>query len=163
MLEIYCQREYNMLFFFMEKKMQDEKKNKAIDICIKNNESITPNRLLILDILSATKLPISAYDIHAIVKEKGKNLNISSVYRVIEFWAQLKVLHKISFLNKYILCDNTEEKHTHITNICTSCLTVIETCNKAMGLNLEKSSKNLGLILSPNMNIEIPVICESCQ
>ena len=163
MLEIYCQRENNMLFFFMEKKMQDEKKNKAIDICIKNNESITPNRLLILDILSATKLPISAYDIHAIVKEKGKNLNISSVYRVIEFWAQLKVLHKISFLNKYILCDNTDEKHTHITNICTSCLTVIETCNKAMGLNLEKSSKNLGLILSPNMNIEIPVICESCQ
>ena len=143
--------------------MQDEKKNKAIDICIKNNESITPNRLLILDILSATKLPISAYDIHAIVKEKGKNLNISYVYRVIEFWAQLKVLHKISFLNKYILCDNTEEKHTHITNICTSCLTVIETCNKAMGLNLEKSYKNLGLILSPNMNIEIPVICESCQ
>ena len=143
--------------------MQDEKKNKAIDICIKNNESITPNRLLILDILSSTKLPISAYDIHAIVKEKGKNLNISSVYRVIEFWAQLKVLHKISFLNKYILCDNTDEKHTHITNICTSCLTVIETCNKAMGLNLEKSSKNLGLILSPNMNIEIPVICESCQ
>ena len=37
--------------------MQNEKKNKAIDICIKNNESITPNRLLILDILSATKLP----------------------------------------------------------------------------------------------------------
>ena len=143
--------------------MQNEKKNKAIDICMKQNESITPNRLLILDILLERKLPISAYDINAIVKKRGKNLNISSVYRVIEFWVKLKVIHKISYLNKYILCDNTDEKHTHITNICTSCLSVIETCNKAMGLNLEKSSKSIGVILSPNINIEIPVICESCQ
>tara|TARA_B110000196_G_scaffold97857_1_gene85009 strand:+ start:285 stop:716 length:432 start_codon:yes stop_codon:yes gene_type:complete len=143
--------------------MQNDKKNKAIDICMKQNESITPNRLLILDILLERKLPISAYDINAIVKKRGKNLNISSVYRVIEFWVKLKVIHKISYLNKYILCDNTDEKHTHITNICTSCLSVIETCNKAMGLNLEKSSKSIGVILSPNINIEIPVICESCQ
>ena len=143
--------------------MQNDKKNKAIDICMKQNESITPNRLLILDILLERKLPISAYDINAIVKKRGKNLNISSVYRVIEFWVKLKVIHKISYLNKYILCDNTDEKHTHITNICTSCLSVIETCNENMGLNLEKSSKNLGAILSPNINIEIPVICENCQ
>jgi Fur family transcriptional regulator, zinc uptake regulator len=143
--------------------MQNDKKNKAIDICMKQNESITPNRLLILDILLERKLPISAYDINAIVKKRGKNLNISSVYRVIEFWVKIKVIHKISYLNKYILCDNTDEKHTHITNICTSCLSVIETCNKAMGLNLEKSSKSIGVILSPNINIEIPVICESCQ
>ena len=143
--------------------MQNDKKNKAIDICMKQNESITPNRLMILDILLDRKLPISAYDINSIVKKRGKNLNISSVYRVIEFWVKLKVIHKISYLNKYILCHNTDEKHTHITNICTSCLSVIETCNKNMGLNLEKSSKNLGVILSPNINIEIPVICENCQ
>ena len=143
--------------------MQSDKKNKIIDICIRNNETITPNRLMILDILLDKDLPISAYDINAIVKVKGKSLNISSIYRVIEFWVKLKVIHKISFLNKYILCDNTDEKHTHITNICTSCLSVIETCNKAMGLNLEKSSKSIGVILSPNINIEIPVICESCQ
>ena len=40
-----------------------------------------------------------------------------------------------------MLCDNTDEKHTHITNICTSCLSVIETCNESMGLNLKESSK----------------------
>ena len=143
--------------------MQNDKKNKAIDICMNENESITPNRLLVLDILLERKLPISAYDINSIAKKRGKNLNISSIYRVIEFWVKLKVIHKISYLNKYILCDNTDEKHTHITNICTSCLSVIETCNENMGLNLEKSSKNLGAILSPNINIEIPVICENCQ
>ena len=71
---------------------------------------------------------ISAYDINDIIKARGKNLNISSVYRVIEFWVKLKVIHKISLLNKYMLCDNTDEKHTHMLNFCTVCEKVFETC-----------------------------------
>ena len=143
--------------------IQKNKKNKAINICFDKNETLTPNRLLILDIMLESKIPISAYDINAVVKNKGKNLNISSVYRVIEFWVKLHVIHKISFLNKYIVCHDTDEKHTHITNICTSCLSVIESCNKSMGLDLEESSKKLGVILSPDVNIEIPIICQKCQ
>lgn len=140
-----------------------KKKEKAISLCMEKNESLTPNRLLILDILLESDKPISAYDINSIIRDRGKNLNISSVYRVIEFWVRLNVIHKISYLNKYMLCDNTDEKHTHITNICTSCLTVIETCNESMGLDLKESSKKLGVVLSPDINIEIPVICQKCQ
>tara|TARA_Y100001970_G_scaffold77739_1_gene98967 strand:+ start:190 stop:636 length:447 start_codon:yes stop_codon:yes gene_type:complete len=139
------------------------KKNKAINRCIESNETLTPNRLLILEILLENDKPISAYDINSVIKSREKNLNISSVYRVIEFWVKLKVIHKISLLNKYMLCDNTDEKHTHITNICTSCLSVIESCNKSMGLDLIKSSKKLGVVLSPGINIEIPIICQNCQ
>lgn len=140
-----------------------KKKEKAISLCMEKNESLTPNRLLVLDILLESDKPISAYDINSIIRDRGKNLNISSVYRVIEFWVRLNVIHKISYLNKYMLCDNTDEKHTHITNICTSCLTVIETCNESMGLDLKESSKKLGVVLSPDINIEIPVICQKCQ
>ena len=139
------------------------KNNKAINRCIESNETLTPNRLLILEILLENDKPISAYDINSVIKSREKNLNISSVYRVIEFWVKLKVIHKISLLNKYMLCDNTDEKHTHITNICTSCLSVIESCNKSMGLDLIKSSKKLGVVLSPGINIEIPIICQNCQ
>ena len=142
---------------------QANKKNKAINRCIDSNETLTPNRLLILEILLENEKPISAYDINSVIKSREKNLNISSVYRVIEFWVKLKVIHKISLLNKYMLCDNTDEKHTHITNICTSCLSVIESCNKSMGLDLIKSSKKLGVVLSPGINIEIPIICQNCQ
>lgn len=144
-------------------KKKIKKKEKAISLCMEKNESLTPNRLLILDILLESDKPISAYDINSIIRDRGKNLNISSVYRVIEFWVRLNVIHKISYLNKYMLCDNTDEKHTHITNICTSCLTVIETCNESMGLDLKESSKKLGVVLSPDINIEIPVICQKCQ
>ena len=144
-------------------KEQTEKKDKAILICMEKQETLTPNRLLILNILLENEKPISAYDINEIIKKRGKSLNISSVYRVIEFWVKLNVIHKISYLNKYMLCDNTDEKHTHITNICTSCMSVIETCNESMGLDLIKSSKKLGVVLSPDINIEIPIICQNCQ
>ena len=144
-------------------KEQTEKKDKAILICMEKQETLTPNRLLILNILLENEKPISAYDISDIIKGRGKNLNISSVYRVIEFWVKLNVIHKISYLNKYMLCDNTDEKHTHITNVCTSCMSVIETCNESMGLDLRQSSKKLGVVLSPDINIEIPIICENCQ
>ena len=144
-------------------KQQANKKKKAINRCLERNETLTPNRLLILEILLENKKPISAYDINAVIKGRGKNLNISSVYRVIEFWVKLKVIHKISLLNKYMLCENTDERHTHITNVCTSCLNVIQTCNESMGLDLIESSKKLGVVLSPGINIEIPVISHKCQ
>ena len=150
--------------FMINTKIQDNKKNKAINRCLERNETLTPNRLLILEILLENKKPISAYDINDVIKGRGKNYIIfPKVYRVIEFWVKLKVIHKISLLNKYMLCDNTDEKHTHITNVCTSCLNVIETCNESMGLDLIESSKKLGVVLSPGINIEIPVICQKCQ
>jgi len=149
--------------FMDSNKKHTEKKDKAILICMEKQETLTPNRLLILNILLENEKPISAYDINEIIKKRGKSLNISSVYRVIEFWVKLNVIHKISYLNKYMLCDNTDEKHTHITNICTSCMSVIETCNESMGLDLIKSSKKLGVVLSPDINIEIPIICQNCQ
>jgi len=149
--------------FMDSNEKHSEKKDKAILICMEKQETLTPNRLLILNILLENEKPISAYDINEIIKKRGKSLNISSVYRVIEFWVKLNVIHKISYLNKYMLCDNTDEKHTHITNICTSCMSVIETCNESMGLDLIKSSKKLGVVLSPDINIEIPIICQNCQ
>lgn len=60
-------------------------KNRAIDLCMANNESLTPNRLVILDIMQEKNLAISAYEINSILKKRRKNLNISSIYRVIEF------------------------------------------------------------------------------
>ena len=110
-----------------------KKKNKAIQICLEARETLTPNRITILELLLDSEAPISAYDLSTKLKNKGKHLNISTIYRVIDFWIKLEVVHKISLLNKFILCKNPDEIHTHITNICTNCTKVIETCNKNMG------------------------------
>ena len=73
-----------------------EKKNKAIQICLESKETLTPNRITILELLLDSEAPISAYDLSTKLKNRGKNINISTIYRVIDFWIKLKIVHKIS-------------------------------------------------------------------
>ena len=138
-------------------------KNKALQLCLEAREIITPNRASILDLLIKKNRPLAAYELKEMLKDNNKGLNISTIYRVLDFWIKLKVVHKLSFLNKYGLCSNPDEAHTHITNICTKCSAVVETCNENMGLNLKESTKNMGVALTPDINVEIPVLCANCK
>lgn len=138
-------------------------KNKALQLCLEAREIITPNRASILDLLIKKNKPLAAYELKEMLKDNNKGLNISTIYRVLDFWIKMKVVHKLSILNKYVLCSNPDEVHTHITNICTKCSSVVETCNENMGLNLKESTKNMGVALTPDINVEIPVLCASCK
>ena len=138
-------------------------KNKALQLCLEAREIITPNRASILDLLIKKNKPLAAYELKEMLKGNNKGLNISTIYRVLDFWIKMKVVHKLSILNKYVLCSNPDEVHTHITNICTKCSSVVETCNENMGLNLKESTKNMGVALTPDLNVEIPVLCANCK
>tara|TARA_Y100001935_G_scaffold247137_1_gene242640 strand:- start:235 stop:672 length:438 start_codon:yes stop_codon:yes gene_type:complete len=138
-------------------------KNKALQLCLEAKEIITPNRASILDLLIKNNKPLAAYELKEMLKDNNKGLNISTIYRVLDFWIKMKVVHKLSILNKYVLCSNPDEVHTHITNICTKCSSVVETCNENMGLNLKESTKNMGVALTPDLNVEIPVLCANCK
>ena len=138
-------------------------KNKALQLCLEAREIITPNRASILDLLIKKNKPLAAYELKEMLKDNNKGLNISTIYRVLDFWIKMKVVHKLSILNKYVLCSNPDEVHTHITNICTKCSSVVETCNENMGLNLKESTKNMGVALTPDINVEIPVLCSNCK
>ena len=135
-----------------------------LDYCLKNKKSLTPSRTLIIKTLSKHKKPISAYELRdEITNKEDVRINISQIYRVLEFWIDLGLVHKISSINKYLLCSKPDEKHTHMLNYCTVCEKVVETCNKRMGLNLKKSTAKLDLAFNNNRSVEIPVICPQCS
>jgi len=143
--------------------MFNQLKDIAVKKCIDLKSTLTPNRIRLLDIMIETKKPLSAYEIKDYINKNGKNLNISTIYRVMEFWCKTGVIHKISMLNKFFTCSNPNEAHLHVVNICTKCEKLMESCNKKMGLDFKKGSKSLGLSMAPNTHIEIPVICSGCQ
>ncbi len=135
-----------------------------LDCCLKNKKSLTPSRTLVIKTLSKHKKPISAYELRDEINNNGDvNINISQIYRVLEFWIDLGLIHKISSINKFLLCITPEEKHTHILNFCTVCEKVYETCNERMGLNFKKSTAKLDLAFNNNRSVEIPVICPKCS
>ena len=143
--------------------MVDKLNELFINFCLKRKKSLTPTRLELIKTLSTYSKPVTAYQLQKDINSKGNNLNIATVYRVIEFWVNMGLVHKISSLNKFFMCFRPEEKHTHMINFCTDCEEVYESCKKSMGINIEKSSKDLGLKLLQNEPLEIPELCPNCQ
>ena len=135
-----------------------------LNYCLKKKKSLTPSRILVIKTLSNHKKPISAYELRdEINSNEDININISQIYRVLEFWIDLGLIHKISSINKFFLCITPEEKHTHMLNFCTVCEKVFETCSEQMGLNLKKSTAKLDLAFNNTRSVEIPVICPQCS
>ena len=130
---------------------------------MKRKKSLTPSRLVLIETLSTYDKPVTAYQLQKDINLKGNNLNIATVYRVVEFWMRMGLVHKISSINKFFMCFRPKEKHIHMLNYCTSCEDVFETCNESMGINIEKSSEKLGLKFIKSKPIEIPILCPSCQ
>ena len=144
--------------------MDIDKTENLLNYCLKNKKSLTPSRTLVIKTLSKYKKPISAYELRDEINNNGDvNINISQIYRVLEFWIDLGLIHKISSINKFLLCITPEEKHTHMLNFCTVCEKVFETCNEQMGLNFKKSTAKLDLAFNNTRSIEIPVICPQCN
>ena len=135
-----------------------------LNYCLKRKKSLTPSRTLVIKTLAKYNKPVTAYELKDEINNNGVvNINISQVYRVLEFWIDLRLVHKISSINKFMLCTTPEEKHTHMLNICTVCEKVVETCNKRMGLNFKKSTAKLDLAFNNTRSVEIPVICRKCS
>ena len=61
-----------------------------VSYCIKKNKSLTPTRLLIIKTLSKYTKPKSAYELQKDINALGPKLNISTVYKIIEFWRIMK-------------------------------------------------------------------------
>jgi Fur family zinc uptake transcriptional regulator len=135
-----------------------------LEHCIKKKKSLTASRILVIKTLSKSQKPKSAYDLLKEINDKEKtNLNISTIYRVLEFWIKLGLIHKIAAINKFLVCLTPYEKHTHMLNFCTICERVVETCSEKMGLNLKQSTKKINLSFDSNQSVEIPVICSKCS
>ena len=142
--------------------MLSDYKSSAVERCYAGNFSLTPQRLMVLETMSEQEKPISAYDLRAKIKTMGTDLNIATIYRILGFWCNLNLVHRVSAINKFVRCSTPEERHIHVINCCQKCEGLVETCNESMGLDLERGIAELGLSLTKNGHIEIPVICSRC-
>lgn len=73
---------------------------------------ITPLRRLIFNILHLNSSPMGAYEVLNKLKKTYPNSQPPTVYRVLEFFINKGIVHKISLNNKYILCKNKDIKHS---------------------------------------------------
>lgn len=118
---------------------------------------------MVLDILNEIKKPLNPYEI--VKKSKNNTLDVSTVYRVLEVFKSLKIVHFIKDVQGFIPCQDyhcNNSNHCHHQFICTKCSSVEE-------FHIEDSSyidalkdKLPGAKIEQHY-LELSGLCSNCQ
>jgi Fur family zinc uptake transcriptional regulator len=124
-------------------------------------KTLTPQRLQIYRTLEDRGEPLSAYELQECVnRQLDESLNISTIYRVLDFWTALGYIHKIDSANKFVTCTDEHTNHIHVLQHCTECQRVEESCEIS---RLIKMPSNTEFKADTNQVIEILGRCSDCQ
>lgn len=127
------------------------------------NFKLTPLRQRVLEILVRAQQPISAYNILAQLKQRHRAAQPPTVYRVLEFFEEKKIIHRLKHINRYVLCAIEHSKD------CTTLVLVCRGCGKAEELIDHTFSKQLASLEAhyqftiTNPVLELDCICWACQ
>lgn len=107
----------------MEKKIdQIERKH------FSSQYKLTPHRKIILAvIIEHSDQHLSAEDIYGLLREKGIEIGLATIYRTLELFVELNILHKVHFddgRSRYELTHHERHRHHHL--VCLSCGDVAE-------------------------------------
>lgn len=90
---------------------------------------MTPQRRVILQtLLENPDLHLSAEELYALVKEKDSEIGLATIYRTLELFEGLNILHKMNFgdgRSRYELCHLQSEHHHHHL-VCLRCNQILE-------------------------------------
>lgn len=127
---------------------------------------LTTKRQRVLEVLLRSGKPLSAYEIVASYDETfNEPIPPMSVYRILDFLASRKFLHKLSSANKYVACAHIVEGCTDEINqflICGACEAATEISIKASIMQeLQKLVKKAGYTLAQSQ-LELQCLCNRC-
>jgi len=92
------------------------------------DHKLTPQRRVILEVFTKSKEKhLSAEDVWGMVKKTYPEVGLATVYRTLDLFAELDVLHKMDFgdgRGRYEFCESEVHQHHHL--ICLNCGSVTE-------------------------------------
>lgn len=123
---------------------------------------LTKNQSLVLEQLTTTKNPQSAYDLLDSLRAHGLRAPLQ-IYRALEKLQLKGLVHRLESLNAYVACSH-EGCGSHRTiafAICERCGLVTELADKALTQTLGKLGSDIGFTLNTSM-IELRGDCANC-
>jgi Fur family zinc uptake transcriptional regulator len=124
-------------------------------------KTLTPQRLAIYRALETAKDPLTAYELKDQVNHLSKeSFNISTIYRVLDFWTELGLIHKIDSSSTFIVCNDEHRNHVHVLQHCTQCQSVKESCEIS---SLMKMPESASFLIDTHQVIEIQGQCAKCS
>lgn len=121
---------------------------------------ITNPRKAVLEVLSKTEIPLSAYNIEKKIPKRIPT-NIVTVYRVLDIFEKLGIIHRIHTKEGYIRCDFKSAPGCHYFAVCSECGRTSEFLRKGPCLLRTIVPKNIPFKSLKHLT-EISGICEHC-
>ncbi|MCL2076091.1 MAG: transcriptional repressor [Betaproteobacteria bacterium] len=124
---------------------------------------LTRLRREILDVICAEGAPIKAYDLIERMRDKGRRVTPTTMYRTLEFLLQGGLIHRVNFLNAYLPCTGTHEGHAALLLfVCSGCGETREIDDAPLYDAMRGRLDELGIRLKDS-RIEIQAACLSCH
>ncbi|HNO76340.1 Fur family transcriptional regulator [Nitrosomonas mobilis] len=136
-------------------------------LCASTGAKLTTKRQHVLLVLLSTPVPLSAYEIAEQYKKRfDEALPVMSVYRIMHFLIQEKLVHKLETANRFIACAHIACDHPHEIPqflICDRCKMVQEVgIQKHIMKELADSIEHTGFTLA-SQQLELHGLCKNCR
>ena len=125
--------------------------------------TLTSLRKAVLFVLWEAQKPLKAYDILDVLVKIKPNMTAATVYRALDFFIHVGLLHKIESIQSYTLC-SAPEKHlpSEILMVCHVCHQVREVYDASLRMLLTQLALNSAFQLSQDV-IELRGLCVDCH
>jgi Fur family transcriptional regulator, zinc uptake regulator len=140
---------------------------KKIELLAARHEfKLTQLRADILSILIKTKKPLTAYQMLERIQKVRANAKPPTVYRVLDFFIEKGLVHRLDKYNAYTLC---QLKHEHTSNkqridillVCKYCMKIVEFSDLVLAALVKKIQAEKRVIIE-NQEIELHCVCSGC-
>ena len=135
---------------------------KARSFCEEKGARLTPLRALVYEILLEEDSSIGAYDILDKLKLIEESAKPPTVYRALDFFLELGLVHKVESTNTFKACHHFGCSHPVQFLICDSCGDVQEISSEGVKETLDLQAKRSDFIII-SQTIEAHGICHQCQ
>ena len=130
--------------------------------CAAAGERLTPARLAAYAELLASKRPVTAYQLIALLEDRQqRKIAPLTVYRHLDFLIRVGLVHRLESTQSYLPCEHPEHAHESRYLLCSSCGQADEVESKPLESLLNKIAGQRGF-QPQNTVVEIKGLCESC-
>lgn len=137
---------------------------RGLDALRANGLRITQTRRAVLQTLAEATEALSPYAIHARIKDGDGQIDVVSVYRILDTLQELDLVHHVGLADGYRACglDHSHESHSQHM-ICRDCRKVVEVdLPQDVVAHSLKSAAKAGFH-EPQVHLEILATCEECE
>ncbi len=130
--------------------------------CAAAEERLTPARLDAYAELLASKRPVSAYELIALLEDRQqRKIAPLTVYRHLDFLIRVGLVHRIESTQSYSTCDHPDHAHESGYLLCSSCGNADEVESRSLESTLRRIANERGF-KPENATVEIKGMCRNC-